>query len=45
MLCHAGQHFGADFIVIVEGENKIRLATPGESFMGAGLSFHLPADP
>ena len=43
MLCNASQHFGADFITIVEGENKIRPAIAGKCFVRTGLSFDFPA--
>src|SRR3990172_8679250 len=45
MLCNARQHFGADFVAIVEGENKIRPAISGKCFVRTGLSFDLPAKP
>ncbi len=45
MLCDARQHFGADFVAIMEGENKIRPANAGKCFVRTGLSFYLPAQP
>ena len=45
MLCNARQHFGANFVAIMEGENIIRPAISDESFVRTGLSFNLPAEP
>jgi hypothetical protein len=45
MLCNTRQHLGADFVAIVEGENKISPAITRKCFMRTGLSFNLPAKP
>ena len=45
MLCNPGQHFGADLVAIMEGENKIRPAITSKCFVRAGLPFDLPAKP
>jgi hypothetical protein len=45
MLCYTRQHFWADFVTIVEGENKIRPAITNERFVRTGLPFDLPAKP
>ena len=42
MFCNARQHFGADFVAIMEGKNKIRPAITEKCFMGTGLSLNLP---
>lgn len=44
MFCNAGKHFGADFVVIMKGENEIRPTRTCKRFMGPGLPFNLPAD-
>jgi hypothetical protein len=43
MFCNARQHFWADFVAIMEGENKIGPAIVGKCFVRTGLSFDLPA--
>jgi hypothetical protein len=45
MLCDARQHFWADFIAIMKGENIIRPAITDKCFVRTGLSFDLPAQP
>jgi hypothetical protein len=45
MLCNASHHFWADFVAIMEGENKIRPATTGKCLVRTGLPFDLPAKP
>lgn len=45
MLRNARQHFGAYFVAIMEGENKIRPAITSKSFVRTRLTFDLPAEP
>jgi len=41
---NARQHLGPDFVVVVEGENEIGLAGPGQRTMRARLTLDCPAD-
>ena len=45
MLCNTRQHYGADFVAIMEGENEIRPAITGKCFVRTGLSLYLPTKP
>ena len=45
MLCNTRQHYGADFVAIMEGENEIRPAITGKCFVRTGLSLDLPTKP
>jgi len=42
MLCHACQHFGANFVAVMEGENNIRPPIPSKCLMRTCLSLDLP---
>ena len=38
MLCNSGQHSRTDFLIVVEGEDYVRVVSLGQGAMGAGLA-------
>lgn len=44
MLGDAGQHARTDLVTVVEGEDEVGPARPGEDAVGAGLPLDRPAD-
>ena len=44
MLSNAREHFGADFIAVVEGEDEIWPARAAQSAVRTRLPFELPPD-
>jgi len=44
MTCDSRQHFGADFVAVMESEDVVRLTSPLQHLMGTALALHSPTN-